>query len=99
MSDESNKSVSADVVQTLKAVFAGNKATVTAEDLADVYQHLIVMTETMVDLFKAATPADSDERLAAVNNLKKALNNQLDQLTASVTQLTKKYYDGARGKQ
>jgi hypothetical protein len=33
MSDEANTSASADIVQTLKAVFAGNKATVTAEDL------------------------------------------------------------------
>jgi hypothetical protein len=98
MNDESDKHASAEIVQTLKTLFAGNKATVTAEDLADVYQHLIVMTETIVDLFKTTTPVE-EEKLAAIDNLKKAINDQLDQLGASVTQLTNKYYDGAHGKQ
>jgi hypothetical protein len=57
------------------------------------------MTETMVDLFKATGPAEREERLAAIDNLKKALNNQLDQLSSSVTRLTNKYFDGAHGKQ
>jgi hypothetical protein len=98
MNDEINTRASADIVQTLKSVFAGNKATVTAEDLAEVYQHLIVMTETMVEVFKATIPTDREERLAAANNLKNALNDQLDQLSTSVTRLTDNYFDGAHGK-
>jgi hypothetical protein len=95
--ESSSGSERPELADNLRSLFAGNKSTVTVEDLAEVYRNFILFTDTMVTMFSATIPMEKNEKMEAIESVRKSVNRNVDELGESVRLLVKNYYGDQNG--